>query len=127
MGVPWPSPWLGVGGGVIMRALYSFVGLNLVRYCAGATCRRTHSTTHDMRARDVTRPAETPHEPETLTVPEAAALLGIGRDLAYRAAARGDIPTLRIGRRLVVPRAQLERLLNGRPATQSTEGEGRAS
>ena len=49
----------------------------------------------------------------TCSVPEAARLLGIGRDAAYAAAARGEIPTLRLGRRLVVPLAQLESLLGG--------------
>lgn len=39
----------------------------------------------------------------TITVPEAAQLLGIGRDAGYAAAARGEIPTLAFGRRLVVP------------------------
>ncbi|HEY3688126.1 MAG TPA: helix-turn-helix domain-containing protein [Streptosporangiaceae bacterium] len=43
----------------------------------------------------------------TITVPEAAQILGIGRDTAYEAAARGEIPTIRIGRRLVVPTARL--------------------
>ena len=62
-------------------------------------------------------------DPETLTVPEAAAVLGIGRDLAYRAAARGELPTIRIGRRLVVPRAQLDRLLSGKsPGLSDVDG-----
>jgi excisionase family DNA binding protein len=43
----------------------------------------------------------------TLTVEEAAKLLGIGRGTAYEAARRGEIPTIRLGRRLVVPRAKL--------------------
>jgi excisionase family DNA binding protein len=47
----------------------------------------------------------------TLTVPEAAERLGISRNAAYEAAARGELPTLRIGRRLVVPVAALTRLL----------------
>lgn len=47
----------------------------------------------------------------TCTVPEAGALLGIGRDAAYAAAHRGEIPTLTYGRRLVVPvRKLLEQL-----------------
>jgi excisionase family DNA binding protein len=46
-----------------------------------------------------------------MTVPEAARVLGIGRDAAYRAAARGELPTLRVGRRILVPVAALERLL----------------
>lgn len=39
----------------------------------------------------------------TITVEEAAALLGIGRTAAYEAARRGQLPTRRLGRRLVVP------------------------
>lgn len=47
----------------------------------------------------------------TITVPEAGQLLGIGRDAAYAAAHRGEIPTLKLGRRLVVPTHVLLRLL----------------
>lgn len=47
----------------------------------------------------------------TLTVAEAGRVLGISRCSAYDAAARGELPTLRIGRRLVVPVAALRRLL----------------
>ena len=39
----------------------------------------------------------------TITVEEAASLLGIGRSAAYEAARRGQLPTRRLGRRLVVP------------------------
>ena len=39
----------------------------------------------------------------TITVEEAASLLGIGRTAAYEAARRGQLPTRRLGRRLVVP------------------------
>lgn len=49
----------------------------------------------------------------TYSVPEAAALLGISRTVAYQAARSGDIPAVRIGRRLVVPRPALERMLAG--------------
>ena len=56
----------------------------------------------------------------TLTVEEAARLLGIGRGLAYEGARTGTIPSLRLGRRIVVPRAGLERLLaSGRPPNPS--------
>lgn len=47
----------------------------------------------------------------TLTVKEAAELLGIGRNTAYEAVKRGEIPSIRIGSRVVVPRAAFERLL----------------
>ncbi len=39
----------------------------------------------------------------TITVEEAAELLGIGRTAAYEAARRGQLPTRRLGRRLFVP------------------------
>jgi len=47
----------------------------------------------------------------TMTVEEAAAALGISRNLAYEAARDGRIPAIRIGRRLLVPRRALEKLL----------------
>ncbi|MGB3674851.1 MAG: helix-turn-helix domain-containing protein [Candidatus Nanopelagicales bacterium] len=39
----------------------------------------------------------------TVTVEEAASLLSLGRTAAYEAARRGEIPTRRLGRRLIVP------------------------
>lgn len=54
----------------------------------------------------------------TITVPEAGELLGIGRDAAYAAANRGEIPTLRLGRRIVVPVPALLAMLG---ATESGE------
>ncbi len=47
----------------------------------------------------------------TLTVEEAAKLLGIGRQLAYDRVKTGEIPVIKIGRRLLVPRSALEKLL----------------
>jgi excisionase family DNA binding protein len=47
----------------------------------------------------------------TCTIDEAAELLGVSRHLAYRAANAGDLPVIRVGRRMLVPRAALERLL----------------
>ena len=47
-----------------------------------------------------------------LTIPEAARILGLGRNSAYEAAARGEIPTIRIGRLLRVPVRALERMLD---------------
>jgi excisionase family DNA binding protein len=47
----------------------------------------------------------------TLTVEEAGKLLGISRGTAYQAASDGTIPTIRLARRLVVPRAALMRML----------------
>lgn len=47
----------------------------------------------------------------TLTVDEAADVLGVSRDVAYRCVESGDIPSLRLGRRIVVPTAKLLALL----------------
>lgn len=57
-----------------------------------------------------TRPIpETPRL--TLSVEGAADALGISRALAYEAIKRGEIPHIRIGKRILVPKAQLDRLL----------------
>ena len=45
------------------------------------------------------------------TVEEAGKLLSLGRSGAYEAARRGDIPVLRIGRRWLVPRIALDKML----------------
>ncbi len=61
-----------------------------------------------------------PSQPDNrlvLSVPEAAKMLGLSRNGGYLAAARGEIPTIRIGSRLLVPRAALERLLEIEPKT----------
>ena len=50
-------------------------------------------------------------EKQVLTVEEAGKVLGLGRASSYQAAARGDIPTIRIGRKLLVPIRGLELLL----------------
>jgi excisionase family DNA binding protein len=47
----------------------------------------------------------------TYTVEEAAELLGISRGSAYAAAKRGDFPTIRLNRRVLVPRAAFEQFL----------------
>jgi excisionase family DNA binding protein len=46
-----------------------------------------------------------------LTVPETARILGIGRHSAYVAVRTGAIPSLRIGKRILVPRQAVERML----------------
>ncbi len=50
---------------------------------------------------------------QTMTIPEVAAALGIGRNSAYEAVRRGDIPSITVGRRRLIPRAAFERLLRG--------------
>ncbi|MGO9299700.1 MAG: helix-turn-helix domain-containing protein [Acidimicrobiales bacterium] len=47
----------------------------------------------------------------TVTVELAGEILGIGRNSAYEGVGAGQIPSIRVGRRIVVPTAQLRRLL----------------
>ena len=66
-------------------------------------------------------------ERRTLTIPEVAARLGIARSTAFALAKRDalPVPVIRLGRRLVVSRELIERLLAGEspdgPATDGAE------
>ena len=53
-----------------------------------------------------------------LTVNEVAQLLRISRNLAYQGIIRGEIPHIKIGKRILVPRIALEKKLNDSQATQ---------
>ena len=46
-----------------------------------------------------------------LTIQEAAEILRIGKSAAYEAARTGELPVIQFGRRKLVPRAALEKLL----------------
>lgn len=62
--------------------------------------------------------------PPTISVPRTAELLGIGRNQAYQAAARGDLPTVRLGGRILVLTAPLRRMLGAEePARAGADGE----
>ena len=54
------------------------------------------------------------HDPNVITVPEAARELGISNDLAYSLARRGELPgAFQFGRRWLVSRVRLRRFLHG--------------
>jgi hypothetical protein len=56
----------------------------------------------------------TENEPLTLSVPEAGKkYFSLSRNAAYDAAARGEIPTVKVGRLLRVPVRAMERILDG--------------
>jgi excisionase family DNA binding protein len=62
----------------------------------------------------------------TLTVPEIAEALGVSRMSAYAAVRAGVIPSIRIGRRVLVPRLALDQLIETATAAlsrQSASGE----
>lgn len=47
----------------------------------------------------------------TLSVEEAAEMLGISRALGYQLVARKELPAMRLGRRIVVPRKAVEEMV----------------
>ena len=61
----------------------------------------------------INRAARSPNrmEEKTMTITEAAKMLGIGRNNAYAAARNGDIPTIKIGKCILVPTAPLKKML----------------
>jgi excisionase family DNA binding protein len=58
---------------------------------------------------------------ETLvySVEEAGKILSLSRSTAYKLVHTGELPAIRLGRRLVVPKIQVERLLNGKKDGQA--------
>lgn len=50
---------------------------------------------------------------KAVSVVEAARILGIGRNLAYEGVARGEIPSIRVGGRILIPVAALNQMLAG--------------
>jgi excisionase family DNA binding protein len=76
----------------------------------------------DERNTSATAPGQEPASVDdklTYTLAEAASRLGISTWLAYEAAHRGELPVCRIGRRILVPRAALLRLLGQDPSPGS--------
>jgi hypothetical protein len=58
---------------------------------------------------------KTEDEPLTQSVRQTAKQLGIGVNQAYEAVRRGQIPNIIIGKRILVLREPLKRILQGRP------------
>jgi len=48
-----------------------------------------------------------------LTVTEVAGMLGLSRNSTYEGIRRGEIPHLRVGKRILVPRRAIEKMLDG--------------
>ena len=48
----------------------------------------------------------------TLSVKQAAALLSLSRHSIYAAIARGELPSLKLGKRILIPKAALEKILS---------------
>jgi excisionase family DNA binding protein len=58
--------------------------------------------------------------PAFLTVPEAAVLLRLGRTACYEAVARGEIPSVKFGAKLRIPRGALLALAHEHPVGNDT-------
>ena len=54
---------------------------------------------------------KTAEEKLTYSVPEAAEILGIGRSAAYQGIRTGQIPSVKIGKRIIVPKVALQQKL----------------
>ena len=54
---------------------------------------------------------------QVLTISEVMEYLQIGRSHAYQLVAEGKIPSIRLGRKIVIPRKRLEKLLDGEGGT----------
>jgi len=74
---------------------------------------------------DEARPIE---PPLLLRAHEAGRLLGLGRSTVFELIARGELPAVRIGRAVRVPRAALERWVRERSGDEpSASGDGRSA
>jgi excisionase family DNA binding protein len=58
--------------------------------------------------------------PLTLSVQDAAKLLGVSRDLVYDLVAQGELPALRLGRRIVLPHRALEELVQAASSSDAS-------
>lgn len=63
-----------------------------------------------------------PRKRPTITVKEAAALLGISERSAYDSVHRGEIPVIRLGRRMTVPTVLIVRMLGFDEVSDSVTG-----
>ncbi|GAB1694296.1 hypothetical protein KRM28CT15_60990 [Krasilnikovia sp. M28-CT-15] len=77
------------------------------------TTRQTLAPIHSEGAEVSTPISRREQLPALLTVPRAAAILGLSRASAYRYAASGELPTKRLGGRVYVITALLRPLLDG--------------
>ena len=58
-----------------------------------------------------------------LSPKEVARLMGLSKNTTYEALARGEIPSIRVGRRILVSKAALERLLAGEKPSNGQAGQ----
>lgn len=72
-----------------------------------------------MRGNERCGEAATPDGRRAISVAEAANLLGISRNQAFKAVRRGELPSVRVGRRVLIPLERLEAFLWGRLVSEA--------
>ena len=70
-----------------------------------------HTSEGEINLADLSQPTKGNEDRLCFSIPETARMLGISRGLAYELARSGQIPVLRLGKRLLVPKIALERML----------------
>ena len=73
-------------------------------------------------AQDVERDVVTTVEPQVVSVPAAAIMLGIGRNFAYEPCRSRQLPSVRLGRRIVIPKIAIETILEAGAREESRTG-----
>lgn len=58
----------------------------------------------------------------TYNVSETAKLLGLSKNSLYQACLKGEIPHLKIGKRILIPRARLDQMLNEAGKARGQDG-----
>ena len=58
----------------------------------------------------------------TLTVQEAAEMLGLSRNSAYQGIATGEIPHVKVGKRILIPRLAFQKMLDGTDNKPESQG-----
>lgn len=56
-------------------------------------------------------------ERATYTVEEWRRIVGLSKNSAYAAIARGEVPSLKFGKRILIPKAAADKMLAGEQAT----------
>lgn len=54
-------------------------------------------------------------------VAEVAVLVGLGRSTLYDAVARGEVRSVRVGRRILIPESEVRRLLGDVPPSSAND------
>jgi len=66
--------------------------------------------------------SKTPVEPLTYSIPEAATALGISKEALWRRVWEGSVPSIRLGRRVVISKRAVSRIIDGDTAPARREG-----